>query len=258
MAWFTGLSRFTILASILAATLTLGLFIDISKQVQAQSHSPSLSSVLENAFRPSTPPDPLKVFAASGCRCSSGKYAPTALLPASGVGETIADKPTVFWYMPQMSLEDKQFPGVDFVLKDASKQEVLSIQYPLAKSGNGIVGSPGIMSLTVTNAQPLEFGQEYHWDLSIRCESQSIDRSQDEYTEGKFKRVKPDPTLEQRLLQVTPSERVAIYAQAGLWYETVDSLLQLRRQYPNDKDLAEAWKTLLTTVGLGDISSEPI
>jgi hypothetical protein len=59
-------------------------------------------------------------------------------------------------------------------------------------------------------------------------------------------------------LQATPSERVAIYAQAGLWYETVDSLLQLRRQYPNDKDLAEAWKTLLTTVGLGDISSEPI
>jgi hypothetical protein len=258
MAWFTRLSRFTILASILAATLTLGLFIDISKQVQAQSHSPSLSSVLENAFRPPTPPEQGKVFSHMRCGCFSGNYSPTALLPASGVGETIADKPTVFWYMPQMSLEDTQFPGVDFVLKDASKQEVLSIQYPLVKSAEGIVGSPGIMSLTVANPQPLEFGQEYHWDLNIKCNVKDIDRSQDEYTEGRFKRVKPDPTLEQRLLQATPSERVAIYAQAGLWYETVDSLLQLRRKYPNDKDLAEAWKTLLTTVGLGEISSEPI
>jgi hypothetical protein len=138
MAWFTRLSRFTILASILAATLTLGLFIDISKQVQAQSHSPSLSSVLENAFRPSTPPELVDVFIKGRCSCLRGRYAPTAIVPASGVGETIADKPTVFWYMPQMSLEDTQFPGVDFVLKDASKQEVLSIQYPLAKSGNGI------------------------------------------------------------------------------------------------------------------------
>ena len=257
MAWFTRLSRFTILASILAATLTLGLFIDISKQVQAQSNSPSLSSVLENAFRPSTPPERGKVFSGMRCRCFSGNYAPTALLPASGVGETIADKPTVFWYMPRMSLET-QFPGVDFVLKNASKQEILSIQYPLVKSDRGIVGSPGIMSLTVANPQPLKLAQEYHWSLSIRCDSQSIDHSQDEYTEGRFKRVKPDPTLEQRLLQATPSERVAIYAQAGLWYETVDSLLQLRHWYPNDKDLAEAWKTLLTTVGLGEISSEPI
>jgi hypothetical protein len=70
--------------------------------------------------------------------------------------------------------------------------------------------------------------------------------------------VKPDPTLAQDLLQATPYERVAIYAKAGLWYETVESLLELRRKYPNDKNLAEAWKTLLKTVMLDEISSAPI
>jgi hypothetical protein len=242
----------------LAATLTLGLFVAISKQVQAQSHSPSLSSVLENAFRPSTPPEPVNVFIQGRCPCLRGNYAPTALVPASGAAETIAAKPTVFWYMPPVSSENALLPGVEFVLEDSSKQMVFSTQYSLPKLPEGIVASPSIMSLSLANSKPLKLGQEYQWSLSIRCDSQSIDRSQDDFTEGRLKRVKPDPTLEQRLLQATPSERVAIYAQAGLWYETVDSLLQLRRQYPNDKDLAEAWKTLLTTVGLGEISSEPI
>jgi hypothetical protein len=109
MAWFTRLSRFTILASILAATLTLGLFIDISKQVQAQSHSPSLSSVLENAFRPSTPPELVDVFIKGRCPCLRGRYAPTAIVPASRVGETIADQPTVFWYMPPRQLDHRDY-----------------------------------------------------------------------------------------------------------------------------------------------------
>ncbi|MDP8963148.1 MAG: DUF928 domain-containing protein, partial [Cyanobacteriota bacterium] len=239
-------------------TLTLGLFINISKQVQAQSNSPSLSSVLENAFRPSTPPELVDVFIKGRCPCLRGRYAPTAIVPASRVGETIADQPTVFWYMPPVSAEDTLLPGVEFVLEDSSKQMVFSTQYSLPKLPKGIVASPSIMNLTFANSKPLEFGQEYHWSLSIRCDSRSPDRSQDDFTEGRFKRVKPDPTLEKRLLQATPSEHVAIYAQAGLWYETVDSLLQLRHWYPDDKDLAEAWKTLLTTVGLGDISSEPI
>lgn len=92
MAWFTRLSRFTTLAIILAATLTLGLFVTISKQVQAQSHSPSLSSVLENAFRPPTPPlvAENRVTGSGSNGYFSRQYPLTAIVPVSGVGETIA------------------------------------------------------------------------------------------------------------------------------------------------------------------------
>ncbi len=264
MAWFTRLSRFTILASILAATLTLGLFVTISKQVQAQSHSPSLSSVLENAFRPPTPPLVAENRVTGVCRshrCFSEQYLLTAIVPVSGVGETIAAEPTVFWYMPETFFDFDRgalSPAMEFLLIDASKQTVLSVKYPLAKSAKGIVGSPGIMSLSVAHSQPVKFGQEYHWIVRLTCNSTSTDRSCDPWVEGGFKRVKPDPTLAQHLLQATPYERVAIYAQAGLWYETVESLLKLRREHPEDKDLAEAWKTLLNSVRLDEISSAPI
>ncbi|MDP8963147.1 MAG: DUF928 domain-containing protein [Cyanobacteriota bacterium] len=262
MAWFTRLSRFTTLAIILAATLALALFINISKQVQAQSHSPSLSSVLENAFRPSTPPLGAENRVPGYCRsnrCFSEEYPLTAIVPVSGVGETIAAEPTVFWYMPEIDFDrDALSPAMEFLLIDASKQTVLSVKYPLAKPANGSVGSPGIMSFSVAHSQPVKFGEEYHWEVSLTCDSTSTDRSCDLFVEGGFKRVKYDPTLAQHLLQATPYERVAIYAKAGLWYETVDSLLELRRKYPNDKNLAEAWKTLLKTVMLDEISSAPI
>jgi len=264
MAWFTRLSRFTTLAIILAATLTLGLFVTISKQVQAQSHSPSLSSVLENAFRP-PPTLPLvaenRVTGSGSNGYFSRQYPLTAIVPVSGVGETIAAEPTVFWYIPKTLSDfdrDALSPAMEFLLIDASKQTVLSVKYPLAKSDNGIVGSPGIMSFSVAHPQPVKFGEEYHWEVSLICDSTSTDRSCDMFVEGGFKRVKPDPTLAQHLLQATPYERVAIYAKAGLWYETVESLLELRRKYPNDKNLAEAWKTLLKTVMLDEISSAPI
>jgi hypothetical protein len=265
MAWFTRLSRFTTLAIILAATLTLGLFVSISKQVQAQSHSLSLSSVLENAFRPPTPPlvaeNRVTGSACRSCACFYEEYLLTAIVPLSGVGETIAAEPTVFWYMPVTFFDFDRggfSPAMDFSLTDASKQTVLSVQYPLAKPANGIVGSPGIMSFSVAHSQPVKFGEEYHWGVGLTCDSTSTDRSLDLYVTGGFKRVKPDPALAQDLLQATPYERVAIYAKAGLWYETVESLLKLRREHPEDKDLAEAWKTLLKSVMLDEISSAPI
>ena len=263
MAWFTRLSRFTTLAIILAATLTLGLFVTISKQVQAQSHSPSLSSVLENAFRPPPTlplvPENRVTGVCRSNRCFSEKYLLTAIVPVSGVGETIAAEPTVFWYVPEIDFDTYALsPAMEFLLIDASKQTVLSVKYPLAKSANAIVGSPGIQSLSVSHPQPVKFGEAYHWEVSLTCDSTSTDRSCDMFVEGGFKRVKPDPTLAQDLLQATPYERVAIYAKAGLWYETVESLLELRRKYPNDKNLAEAWKTLLKTVMLDHISSAPI
>ncbi|HBB34734.1 MAG TPA: hypothetical protein DDZ80_09825 [Cyanobacteria bacterium UBA8803] len=36
----------------------------------------------------------------------------------------------------------------------------------------------------------------------------------------------------------------------ALWYETVGTLIELLREYPNDENLADAWKTLLNSVGL--------
>ncbi|NEN95278.1 MAG: DUF928 domain-containing protein, partial [Moorea sp. SIO3I7] len=78
------------------------------------------------------------------------------------------------------------------------------------------------------------------------------------YIDGGIKRVKEDPNLVQGLKQATPQQRVAIYANHRLWYETLTTLVELRRQHPNDQNLAEAWHKLLTSVGLDPIAKKPL
>jgi hypothetical protein len=185
-----------------------------------------------------------------------------ALVPASGVGQTVAEYPTVFWYTPQTSAVQ-----VEFVLRDANNQEVYSTEYALAKSGVGerssaqafgegvsVASVPGIMRLPLpafANFSPLEIGQDYYWDLALICNP--IDRSGDIVVTGGIKRVQPDPTLALRVQQATPQERVALYADARLWYETLTTLVDLPRDRPNNNDLADVWNKLLKSVGLNPI-----
>jgi len=265
MAYFIRSSRYTMLARILTVVLMLWLVVNVPAKVQAQSSSASLSSKLENAFGENAfLGDVASKTTISGgrsrCPCETGDSKPfTALVPALGMGETIAEYPTVFWYMPKISSEHRGAPAVKFVLRDEKSQKVYSTTYVLVRSREGFVGSPGIMSLTAVTPTPLEIGREYRWQLTLRCDSTDLeDGSRDETWESGLKRVQPDPNLVIRVQQATPEERVALYADARLWYETVGTLVELRREYPNDKNLADAWKTLLNSVGLKTISEEPL
>lgn len=275
MVWLTRLSRFTLLA-VLAVALTLGLAVNVPAQVPALLRSTSLSSKLENAFRaPQGPGAPTPVNTQSGARrwscIASQNTTITALLPASRMGETIAEYPTIFWYMPKISPEDAEAPAIDFVLKVSDKQGdsynampiIYSAKYALAKSAEGVVGAPGIMTLSLApsnfpSLSPLEIDKEYYWELTTSCNYTDKDNSDDFTVDGRLKRVEADPTLARRIQQATPEQRVALYAEKKLWYETLSSLIELRRANPNDQNLADAWGKLLTSVGLDVISKEPL
>lgn len=258
-SWFAPSSRFTVLA--LAVALTLGLEVNAPIQVKAQSLLPTLGSDLENAFRSPRTNDPAPENREGGATrgpCIRGDKPLVALVPKSGIGNTSATYPTIFWYMPQLTTEEAPSPTVEFVLRNANKQEVYSAKYPLAKNAQGIVGAPGLMSLNVASIYPLQVDQEYSWDITLRCDSKSIDRSQDMFIEGAIKRVASDPALALRIQRATPQERVALYAKAQLWYETLDAMVDLRRDRPSDPLLADAWNKLLDSVDLNTIAGEPL
>ncbi|HEY9614300.1 DUF928 domain-containing protein [Allocoleopsis sp.] len=259
MAWFNRSSRIIILTAILAMALTIGFGANLSAQVPKQSRpSSSLSGKLPNRWNFTLPkgqglPVNRQGGATRGEECIEPVDAKvTALVPDSGVGATAAPYPTVFWYLPKASASE-----VEVVVRDAKEQDIYSTKYTLAKSANGtVVGSPGIMSFSLpafANLSPLEMGQEYHWILRVICPADSADdfeSSKDIVASGGIVRVRPDPTLAQRIQQATPQERVALYANAGLWYETVSGLVELRRDRPNDSELTQAWNQLLNSVGL--------
>jgi Domain of Unknown Function (DUF928) len=266
MAWLTHSSR---LFSLLTA-LALGLAANIP--VQAQSLSTKIPNQWE--FSPPSGPtsNPLPDNREGGgirgdCIADNNpNTVPIALVPKSGVGTTIAQYPTIFWYMPKTKAW-----GVQVVVRDANNKEVYSIKYPFAKypqtiinkegkpeAGYFVVGSPGIMSFTLpasSGLSGLEMGEEYHWQLSLMCDE--IDRSGDFYINGGFQRVEDRAGLASRVEQLPMEEQFAMYLDKRLWYEALGALVEMRREKPNDRNLSEAWDKLLKSAALDNAIGEP-
>ncbi|MGQ4646538.1 DUF928 domain-containing protein [Lyngbya aestuarii] len=234
-------------------------------QTPLQLNYPSLSRRLpaqwENSLTPKPPGSSRPSNTEGGATrgpdgydsCLQAGQSPVALVPASGMGQTIAEYPTIFWYMPSTSAS-----AVEFVLKESNDQEIYSTKYSLVNSNGSISTTPSIRSLTLpssANLSPLKINQEYQWQLALVCDP--LDRGADILISGRIKRVKPDPLLAIRFSRATLQERLTLYADARLWYETLGTLVDLRRNQPNDPNLAAAWKKLLDSAKIDKISQDP-
>lgn len=175
----------------------------------------------------------------------------TALVPGNRFGVTVAPYPTFFVYMPAA----------------LSKGSPLSVEFELQdKGGNSIYnstfktnGKPGILTLTLptqAGLPPLTVGQDYKWAFSIIC--QPDERSRDITVEGWVRRVELDAMLNNQLKQASPQQQVELYAGAEVWHDALATLVQLRRNYPNDAVIAANWERLLSAAGLKDIAQESL
>ncbi len=54
--------------------------------------------------------------------------------------------------------------------------------------------------------------------------------------------------------EMTKLEQAALYAEAGIWYETIATLAQLKQEQPNNSNLLSVWEEILTSVGLGELA----
>jgi hypothetical protein len=143
---------------------------------------------------------------------------------------------------------------MEFTLIEANGQKIYSANYPLTKYTDGSVGTPGVMSLTLASPYPLKVGQEYKWQLKVKCDSNSPDNSENQFAEGVLKRVAQDPNIELRAQKASPEERIMLYTKANLWYDMLPNLVALRRDRPNDPTLTDAWNKLFTAVELDNVS----
>lgn len=262
MAWLTRSSKFTLLMVALAFTLA----VNLPAQVQAQASFSLGRELIEKIpnhwelsdYHPpsdgenGTPSDVGRPGGTRSPNCPKPKLKnpPVALVPSSRMGTTVAEYPTFSWYMPSM-----ESAGLDlkFVLKDADGKELYSVNYPLPDQVNA-----GIRSITLppfVNLPPLEVNQKYDWQVGLIDPGCSLNNI---YIDGGVKRVEEAPKLVQRIKQATPQQRVAIYVNDRLWYETLTTLVELRRQSPNDENLKEALHKLLTSVGLDPIAKKPL
>ncbi len=176
-----------------------------------------------------------------------------ALLPSTEPALTVAEYPTILVFLPQTSAKKAEFILVEDNKDNNKEREVL---YETTVT---LPSSPGIVSVSLPNngtLLPLEVGKSYRWYFSVICNPQ--DRSDEPHVEGEIRRDKPSPNLVAELKNAPSRDRAALYAEAGIWYDAVNSIAQLRRSSPNDTAIAADWAELLKSVGLNTISQKPL
>jgi hypothetical protein len=160
------------------------------------------------------------------------------------IGLTTEAHPTFFLYLPNNKAQ-----VAEFALKDSKDNDVYRTMIALPKK-------PGVVSFQLpADAPKLEIGKDYQWFFSLVC--QPTDRLRDAFTDAWIQRVAPDPVLITALKRATPRQRPNVYAQAGIWQDTLATLVDLQRTRPNDASLKEEWNRLLQSVGLGQIQGGP-
>ena len=180
------------------------------------------------------------------CPCGCPEKPVTALVPATTLGLTAAAYPAFFVYVPPTFAEK-----AEFVLFD--EEDNL-----LYETTVNIAGRSGIIkvNLPADTIAPLEVSKNYVWEFDLVCNPD--DRSGDLSVVGWIERVELDSTLNSRVEQTPLEAHAALFAGAGLWYDTLAVLAELRAKGPEDPIFDLQWAELLQSVGLETYSPEPL
>ncbi|MDW8200266.1 MAG: DUF928 domain-containing protein [Cyanobacteriota bacterium SKYGB_h_bin112] len=169
-----------------------------------------------------------------------------ALTPPTNEGYTLSEHPSFFFYLPRNNAR-----LVQFALTDEDDKEVFKTSYEVA-------GEAGIINIRMPNnsaVKPLKAGKLYKWKFDLICDPSDPTATIRRY--GWIER-KDDAALRAKIARATPDQRPQLYAEAGIWFDTLESLYQLRRERPNDRELQADWARVLDAANLGVIAKDPL
>ncbi len=178
-----------------------------------------------------------------------------AIMPETNLGLTTTAYPRFFWYMPKTRAKFAEFALFEVNEKLEETTTVYKTTFSLA-------GTPGVASLALpaqATLPPLTVGKDYRWSLKLICNpSAPNDSQQNPAVNGFVQRVEPDATLSSKLAKADPRDRVALYANNGIWFDTITTLAELRCARPQDTGLAASWSALMKSVKLDVIAEQPL
>jgi hypothetical protein len=138
-----------------------------------------------------------------------------------------------------------------FSLKDQNNNDIY-------QTNLAISDQQGIVSVEIPkDTPPLKVGQTYRWSFGVICNAETNQEPKVVFVTGEIKRTEPDATLTAKLHAAKPLEQAKIYAENGIWFESLATLAKLRQTQPTDSNLTQEWKQLLESVGLETIANQP-
>lgn len=161
-------------------------------------------------------------------------------------GQTIEARPTFWFYLPYIAdetLANEPFQNqvAQFVLLDETKHpvwnELMSVE---------LLEKPRLVEYPL--AYTLEINKPYSWYFSVICDSDKLSRNP--VVRGWVERIEPTPALQTALKNAPRFEEYRAYAENEIWFEAVNSLVKIRRQFPSVN--RDAWMSLLADFKVPD------
>jgi hypothetical protein len=162
------------------------------------------------------------------------------------VGLTVSERPEFFVYVPQTSATE-----AEFILIDEENNDVYQASLPLS-------GEAGIVSVNLPEDRPpLEVGKNYRWFFVVVCDP---DNRQEELVVGGWtQRRELETDLAVKLERaIRPSDRSFIFAQNGIWHDSLSILAKEIRNSNRNALAIVQWKLLLESAGLDTVTDVPL
>jgi hypothetical protein len=165
------------------------------------------------------------------------------LIPSDRTARTSVSHPTLAWHLSAVPSTPLQLAVTE---EGAAKPIFVR---------NLAVDRPGVMRYALpSELTGLQTGKEYRWTVSLICNPEHP--SQNAYARGWIERVSTDADLVKRLnASASSSQKALVYAQAGIWYDAIATLLDTPASSNDRANAAEFLQALLSQVGLKEAST---
>lgn len=162
------------------------------------------------------------------------------VLAPEGAALTASAQPALYWYTD----EAVELRVVFTVTNARSRQTLTEAELPAPTAGG--IHRIDLQALDVR----FETGVEYEWFVAIVDGAEQS--SKDIVAGATVERIAMPASLRSALARAETSERFAVLAGGGLWYESIDAISELVRQQPANTVLRSRRAALLAQVGLAE------
>ncbi|MBD2356061.1 DUF928 domain-containing protein [Tolypothrix sp. FACHB-123] len=169
----------------------------------------------------------------------------TPLIPTTNIGFTVAERPSIFVYIPTTTAKTALFT---LQTEDSKYSYRTNVSLP---------NKPGVMQVKIPASVPaLKTGKNYKWSLVMICTEELEPDSP--WVSGWIRRVEPNTKVTSQLNKPASLDLISRLAETGIWYDSLANLAQLRRSQPHNPALNDAWQALLKSVDLSAIANAPL
>ena len=162
------------------------------------------------------------------------------------------EHPTFLFHVPYTK---PALLDLSFTLQDESNPADPKIIYQNATIAPA--STAGTIQITIPKSSlALAANKPYRWFLELNMGCTSGQRPI--FVEGWIQRTELDRNLSSQIDRATPIDRVALYAENGLWYDAVTTLANLQVAKPQDPELTKDWQNLLDAIGLKGLADRPL